>query len=71
MHGAVRKSFPKWESKTIERFPFQLLVTESENHVGNVVAETLFLALFSGVAKLGNMFVGSKICVWEAKMFFT
>ena len=39
--------------------------------LGNIVAETMFLVMFSGVAKLGNICFGRKICVREAKMFLT
>ena len=49
--------------------------------LGNIVAGTMFLIMFPGVAKLGNMFpgvaklgnicFGRKIYVWEAKMFLT
>ena len=39
--------------------------------LGNIVAETMFLVMFPGVAKLGNICFGRKICVWEAKMFLT
>ena len=39
--------------------------------LGNIVAETMFLVLFPGVAKLGNICFGRKICVREAKMFLT
>ena len=39
--------------------------------LGNDVAETMFLVMFSGVAKLGNICFGRKICVREAKMFWT
>ena len=31
----------------------------------------MFLIMFLGVAKLGNMCFGRKICVREAKMFLT
>ena len=39
--------------------------------LGNIVAETMFLVMFAGVAKLGNIYFGCKIRVWEAKMFLT
>ena len=39
--------------------------------LGNIVAETMFLVMFPGVAKLGNICFGRKICVREAKMFLT
>ena len=39
--------------------------------LGNIVAETMFLIMFLGVAKLGNTCFGHKICVREAKMFLT
>ena len=39
--------------------------------LGNIVAETRFLAMLPGVAKLGNICFGRKICVREAKMFLT
>ena len=39
--------------------------------LGNIVAETMFLVMFPGVAKLGNICFGRKICVWEAKVFLT
>ena len=39
--------------------------------LGNNVAETMFLVMFPGVAKLGNICFGRKICVREAKMFLT
>ena len=39
--------------------------------LGKIVAETMFLVMFPGVAKLGNICFGRKICVWEAKMFLT
>ena len=39
--------------------------------LGNIVAETMFLVVFPGVAKLGNIYFGRKICVREAKMFLT
>ena len=39
--------------------------------LGNIVAETMFLVMFPGVAKLGNISFGRKICVREAKMFLT
>ena len=39
--------------------------------LGNIVAETMFLVMFPGVAKLGNICFGCKIRVWEAKMFLT
>ena len=47
--------------------------TPSLAKLGNIVAGTMFLAMFPGVAKLGNMCFcfGRKICVWEAKMFLT
>ena len=45
--------------------------TKALAKLGNIVAETLFLVMFSGVAKLGNICCGSKICVREAKMFLT
>ena len=38
---------------------------------GNIVAETMFLVMFPGVAELGNISFGRKICVREAKMFLT
>ena len=38
--------------------------------LGNIVAETMFLLMFPGVAKLGNICFGRKICVREAKMSF-
>ena len=38
--------------------------------LGNIVAEKMFLVMFPGVAKLGNICFGRKICVWEAKNFF-
>ena len=31
--------------------------------LGNIVAETMFLFMFPGVAKLGNICFGRKICV--------
>ena len=34
-------------------------------------AETLFLVMFPGVAKLGNTYFRRKTCVREAKMFLT
>ena len=37
----------------------------------NIVAETMFFVMFPGVAKLGNICFGRKICVREAKMFLT
>ena len=39
--------------------------------LGNIVAETMFLVMLPGVAKLGSMCFGRKICVREAKMFLT
>ena len=39
--------------------------------LGNIVADTMFLVMFPGVAKLGNISFGRKICVREAKMFLT
>jgi len=39
--------------------------------LGNIVAETLLLAMFPRVAKLGNVCFGRKNCVREAKMFLT
>ena len=39
--------------------------------LGNIVAETMFLDMFPGVPKLGNICFGRKICVREAKMFLT
>ena len=39
--------------------------------LGNIVVETMFLVMFPGVAKLGNICFGRKICVREAKMFLT
>ena len=39
--------------------------------LGNIVAETMFLVMFPGVAKLRNICFGRKICVREAKMFLT
>ena len=36
----------------------------------NIVAETMFLVMFPGVDKLGNICFGRKICVREAKMFW-
>ena len=39
--------------------------------LGNIVAETMFLVMFPGVAKLGNIRFGRKICVREDKMFLT
>ena len=39
--------------------------------LGNIVAETMFLVMFPGVAKLGNICFRRKICVREAKMFLT
>ena len=39
--------------------------------LGNIVAETMFLVTLPGVAKLGNICFGRKICVREAKMFLT
>ena len=38
---------------------------------GPIVAETMFLVMFPGVAKLGNICFGRKICVREAKVFLT
>ena len=38
--------------------------------LGNIVAETMFLVMFPGVAKLGNICFGRKICVREAKNVF-
>ena len=35
--------------------------------LGNIVAETMFLVLFPGVAKLGNICFGRNICVRAAK----
>ena len=39
--------------------------------LGNIVAEAMFLVMFPGVAKLGNVCFGRKIYVREAKMFLT
>ena len=39
--------------------------------LGNIVAETMFLVMFPGVAKLCNICFGRKLCVREAKMFLT
>ena len=39
--------------------------------LGNIVAETMFLFMSPGVAKLGNVCFGRKICVREAKTFLT
>ena len=39
--------------------------------LGNIVLETMFLVMFPGVAKLGNICFGRRICVREAKMFLT
>ena len=38
--------------------------------LGNIVAETVFLVMFPGVAKLGNICFGRKICVREAVNVF-
>ena len=38
--------------------------------LGNIVAETLFLVMFPGVAKLGNMFRTQNLCP-GSKMFLT
>ena len=38
---------------------------------GNIVVETMFLVMFPGVAKLGNICFGRKICIRQAKMFLT
>ena len=40
-------------------------------HLISFVAETLLRVMFSGVAKLGNICCGSKICVRESNMFLT
>ena len=39
--------------------------------LGNIVAGTMSLVMFPGVAKLRNICFGRKIYVWEAKMFMT
>ena len=39
--------------------------------LGNIVAETMFLVMFPGMAKLANICFRRKICVREAKMFLT
>ena len=39
--------------------------------LGNIFAETMFLVMFPGVAKLGNICFGRKTCVQEAKKFLT
>ena len=39
--------------------------------LGNIFAETMFLVMFPGVAKLGNICFGRKICVREAKNVLT
>ena len=38
--------------------------------IGNIVAETMFLVMFLGVAKLGNICFERKICVREANELF-
>jgi len=38
--------------------------------LGNIVAETMFLLMFPGVTKLGNICLGRKICVREAVSVF-
>ena len=59
---ACYKDFPK------RAIPFSRLGLAK---LGNIVAETMFLVMFPGVAKLGNICFGLKICVREAKMFLT
>ena len=46
-------------------------MTQALAKLGNIVAETLLRVMFSGVAKLGNICCGRKICVREANMFLT
>ena len=38
---------------------------------GNIISETMFLVMFPGVAKLGNICFEREICVRKAKMFWT
>ena len=38
--------------------------------LGNIFAETMFLVMFPGVAKLGNICFGRKICVRKAVSVF-
>ena len=51
-------------------FDARLMRTKGLAKQGNIVAETMFLVMFPGVAKLGNISFGRKICVREAKSFF-
>ena len=39
--------------------------------LANIFAKTMFLVMFPGVAKLGNICFGRKPCVREAKKFLT
>ena len=39
--------------------------------LGNIVAETMFLVMFPGVAKLGNICFGAKFVSAKQKMFLT
>ena len=46
-----------------------VVIAEGLAKLGNIVAETMFLVMFPGVAKMGNICFGCTICVREAKMF--
>ena len=48
-----------------------VVIAKSLAKLGNIVAETMFLVMFPGVAKIGNICFGCTICVREAKMFLT
>ena len=50
---------------------FQILGFKDLAKLGDIVVETMFLVMLPGVAKLGNIYFGRKICVREAKMFLT
>ena len=57
---------------TVVKLPnFILKTTKGLAKLGNNVAETMFLVMFPGVAKLGNICFGHNICVREEKMFLT
>ena len=59
-----------WGRVTL-KFGIKQVENKGVAKLGNIVAETMFLVMFPGVAKLGNICFGRKICVWEAKMFLT
>ena len=65
---------PKWASRrycvwTTNRHCQSNFAPKGLAKLGNIVAETTYL-MFPGVAKLGNICFGRKICVRKAKHFF-